>query len=72
MDFTDTDFLDFLDKVNKLENYVKRHFYDREFQNILYKKYYIDIKHADDEYNKLLIKKITEHLIHDKIFYLLN
>ena len=72
MDCNDDDFKNFLQKVNKLENIIEKQLDYREFNSILRDKFNIDIKNVDIEYNKLLIKKVTENLIHEKIFNLIN
>lgn len=72
MDNNEIDFIKFLENVNKLENIIKNQMSDRKFDALLYKRFNISIDNVDKEYNKLLLRKVTENLIHEKIFNLIN
>lgn len=72
MDINDIDFKIFLKKVTKLENIIKNQMDNRDFNTILNNKFNISIENIDTEYNKLLLRKITENLINEQIFNLID
>ena len=72
MDADSQTFKLFLNKVTKLENIIKNRMDEREFNTILYNKFNISIENIDAEYNKLLVRKVTENLIHENILNLIN
>ena len=72
MDNDNQSFKLFLNKVTKLENIIKNRMDEREFNKILYNKFNISIENIDAEYNKLLVRKVTENLIHENILNLIN
>ena len=72
MDADSQNFKLFLNKVTKLENIIKNRMDEREFNTILYNKFNISIENIDAEYNKLLVRKVTENLIHENILNLIN
>ena len=72
MDLNNIDFLAFLETVNKLETVIKNKIQTREFNTILYRKFNIRIENIDKEYNKLLLQKVTENLINEKILKLID
>ena len=72
MDADNQTFKHFLNKVTKLENVIKNRMDEREFNTILYNKFNISIENIDAEYNKLLVRKVTENLIHENILNLIN
>jgi|TARA_B110000879_G_C10730580_1_gene340196 protein tyrosine/serine phosphatase len=72
MDADNQTFKLFLNKVTKLENIIKNRMDEREFNTILYNKFNISIENIDAEYNKLLVRKVTENLIHENILNLIN
>tara|TARA_B110000211_G_C13948777_1_gene495142 strand:+ start:635 stop:856 length:222 start_codon:yes stop_codon:yes gene_type:complete len=72
MDNNDIDFNNFLEKVTKLENIIENQMDNRDFNAILYSRFNIRIENIDTEYNKLLIRKITENLINEQIFNLID
>jgi len=72
MDINDIDFNKFLEKVTKLENIIENQMDNRDFNAILYSRFNIRIENIDTEYNKLLIRKITENLINEQIFNLID
>ena len=67
MDADNQTFKLFLNKVTKLENVIKTRMDEREFNTLLYNKFNISIENIDAEYNKLLVRKVTENLIHEKL-----
>lgn len=72
MDLNNIDFLAFLETVNKLETVIRNKIQTREFNTILYRKFNIRIENIDKEYNKLLLQKVTENLINEKILKLID
>ena len=72
MDNNDIDFNNFLEKVTKLENIIENQMDNRDFNAILYSRFNIRIENIDTQYNKLLIRKITENLINEQIFNLID
>tara|TARA_B110000211_G_scaffold204842_1_gene238727 strand:- start:3588 stop:3815 length:228 start_codon:yes stop_codon:yes gene_type:complete len=72
MDADNQTFKHFLNKVTKLENVIKNRMDEREFNTLLYNKFNISIENIDAEYNKLLVRKVTENLIHENILNLIH
>jgi len=72
MDADNQTFKLFLNKVTKLENVIKTRMDEREFNTLLYNKFNISIENIDAEYNKLLVRKVTENLIHENILNLIH